>query len=649
MTKGLALSLTVVIACALADFRGSAAETPDATSGVRLKAISSRVNAQGASLVIEATEPVPYVSTRPDPLTVALDFRNVGTDGLANSITPNAASPITSVAVEPSEMLGVRIARVKVGLARPVGYHVRSERNTVVVEFDNILEPTEPSARPASRATPDALQALKAAAVAPDALSALRGSPADVTAGTVSRATSASQLLSQQTPGSPRTAAAPQSAQSTLSAAPSVQAAAAGQIGSTATGQERRYQGHPVSMQFEGLDLRAVLRLFAEISGLNMVIDPTVQGSVDVALTEVPWDQALDIILRANKLGYVVDGTIVRIAPITVLSDEEAQRRKLADERALSGDLQVLTRTLSYAKAADLVQLITRSALSARGTVQVDPRTNTLIITDLQAPITKADDLLRTLDTPQPQVEIEARIVQTNRNYARALGIRWGFTGRAEAALGNTTNLAFPNSGVLQGAAAPGGTAINLPVPGAPSAVGLALGSVNGAFNLDIALSALENSGNLRILSSPRVSTLNNVAAEMTQGLQIPYQTSSNNTTITAFKDAALKLIVTPQITAAGTVILNVNLENSSADFAGIRKGIDPPPINTQRAITTLLVSDGDTTVIGGIYTNSQQNRSDRTPGLSQIPILSWLFKSESTGDASTELLIFITPRIIKA
>jgi type IV pilus assembly protein PilQ len=410
-------------------------------------------------------------------------------------------------------------------------------------------------------------------------------------------------------------------------------------------------------MQFEGLDLRAVLRLFAEISGLNVVIDPAVQGSVDVALTEVPWDQALDIILRANKLGYVVDGTIVRIAPLTVLSDEQAQQRKLAEEQALSGELRVLTKTLSYARAEQLQNLLTRSALSSRGSVQVDPRTNTLIITDLPARLTTADDLLNTLDRAEPQVEIEARIVQTNRNYARALGIQWGFSGRAEAALGNTSNMAFPNNGSVQGRlgtsqgqgpqATP--TAINLPVGSATSAVGLALGSVNGAFNLDVALSALEERGNGRVLSTPRVTTLNNVQAQMTQGIQIPLQTISNNTVTVTFRDAALTLLVTPQITAAGTVIMNISLENSTPDFSRAAGPAEIPPINTQRAVTTLLVADGDTTVIGGIYTSNQQSQSDRTPGLSQIPILSWLFKRDSIRDESTELLIFITPRIIKA
>jgi type IV pilus assembly protein PilQ len=388
------------------------------------------------------------------------------------------------------------------------------------------------------------------------------------------------------------------------------------------------------------------------------VIDQSVQGSVDVSLREVPWDQALDIILRDHKLGYSVDGTIVRIAPMTVLADEEAQRRKLSDEQALSGELQVLTRPLSYAKAADLTALLTRTALSARGDIQIDPRTNTIIIRDLASRLQSAAQLMDTLDRPQPQVEIEARIVTTTRDFARNLGVQWGFNGRVAQDLGNTTGLAFPNQGTLTGRT--GGvqgpiqgelldhaaTAVNLGVSPATSAIGLALGSVNGAVNLDLALSALESSGNGRILSTPRVATQNNVAAEITQGVQIPIQTVANNTVTVTFRDAALKLNVTPQITAANTVIMQITLENSSPDFSRAINNI--PPIDTQRAVTSILVSDGQTTVIGGIYVSQQQATNDRTPGLHKLPLLGWFFKRHTLTDQSRELLIFITPRIIK-
>jgi type IV pilus assembly protein PilQ len=417
-----------------------------------------------------------------------------------------------------------------------------------------------------------------------------------------------------------------------------------------------RYTGNPVSLDFQGADLRAVLRTFSEISGLNLVIDPTIQGTVDVALRDVPWDQALDIILRANKLGYVVDGTIVRIAPLTVLAAEEEERRKLSDAQALAGELQVLTRSLNYSKAADLRELITTTILSQRGSIQFDARTNTIIIQDLADRLERAATLITTLDRPEPQVEIEARIVQTTREFARRLGVQWGFNATANTALGNTLPTAFPNqvavggrTGATQG---PGGGAdavsngVNLGVPGASSAVGVALGSINGALNLDVALSAIERQGQGRILSTPKVSTQNNIEAEITQGIQIPIQTVANNTVTVSFRDAALTLRVTPQITAANTVIMRIAMENSAPDFSRAVNGI--PPIDTQRALTQVLVSSGETTVIGGIYVSREQTSQDRTPALHRLPLLGWLFKRDEFTDESRELLIFITPKVMR-
>ncbi len=415
---------------------------------------------------------------------------------------------------------------------------------------------------------------------------------------------------------------------------------------------QRRFSGHPVTLDFQGADLRAVLRTFSEISGLNMVIDPTISGTVDVSLREVPWDQALDIILRANKLGYAVDGTVVRIVPLSVLAQENEEQRKLTDARALAGELRIMTRPLSYAKAADLVPIITKSSLSSRGDVQVDARTNTLIIRDLADRLTSAAELITSLDRPQPQVEIEARIVQTSRDFAKQLGVQWGFNGRMDPALGNTTGLAFPNSvnaggrmGGVQGANnAPIGVDLGAPSP--TNAVGIALGSINGALNLDVALTALERSGKGRILSTPRVSTQNNVPAEIMQGTQIPIQTVANNTVTVSFKDAALTLKVTPQITASKTVIMQINVENSQANFGRQVNGI--PPIDTQKAATTVLVGDGDTTVIGGIYERTETSSQSRTPMLHRVPLLGWLFKQDVVDEKSSELLIFITPRITR-
>ena len=636
--KACALVLPLVLAGGYV--AATRAESRAATANaVRLKTISSRVTSTGTSLVIEASEPVPYVATRPDPLTLYVDFRNVAADGITNVVAAVTKGPIEGVAVEPADPIGEGSPRVRVRLSQPVAHRVRAERNMVVIDFDRTairpvtsgpaVLPTAARPQPAvSQPVAQTLAMANPTAVDPIAALGLDRKNAPerrVPTGLAAAQAGAGQAVQQQQP-------------------------AQEQLGTARPGQ-RRFTGNPVSLDFQGADLRAVLRTFSEISSLNIVIDPAVTGSVDVALKDVPWDQALDIILRANKLGYIVDGTIVRIAPMAVLADEETARRKLSDEQALAGEIRVLTKTLSYAKAEDVKPLLLKSALSPRGNVEVDGRTNTLIITDLADRLTTATDLLNALDKAQPQVEIEARIVQVKKTFQRTLGVQWGFNATASPALGNSTGLAFPNSASLTGAQ--GGSingipaAVNLPAPAPNSGVGLQLGSINGAFNLDVALTALESTGNGRVLSTPRVSTQNNVEAEIKQGTQIPIQTVANNTVTVQFKDAALVLKVTPQITAANTVIMKISLENGQADFTKAVNGI--PPINTQSANTSVLVNDGQTTVIGGIYLSSEQYQTDRTPGLGRIPLLNWLFKRDSAIDDSTELLIFITPRITKA
>ena len=339
---------------------------------------------------------------------------------------------------------------------------------------------------------------------------------------------------------------------------------------------------------------------------------------------------------------------------MTVLAEEEKQRRQLAEQQALAGELHVMTKTLSYATAEQVKPLVVKSALSQRGTIEVDARSNTLIINDLQPALDKADALISTLDKPQPQVEIEARIVITNKSFRREIGAQLGLGGEMSARLGNTTSLAFPNSVIAGGrtGAVQGDRRRRPPtrstsgVQGATSAVGLALGAVNGAFNLDIALTALEQQGKLAVISTPRVSTQNNVEAEITQGTQIPIQTVANNTVTVTFKDAALKLKVTPQITAANTVIMKVNLENAHADFGRSVNGI--PPIDTQRA-NTRCSSATDRPPSSAASISARRKRvQSRTPVLHKVPLLGWLFKDDLTNNQNNELLIFITPRIIK-
>jgi type IV pilus assembly protein PilQ len=653
MSRTRIVALLLALGAAGTLVRAAAPAASEKTGRPRVTAISSRGTLKGTSLVIEASEPVQFVASRPDPMTIVLDLHNAVASPAAAAAL-KARGPIASVALETSQTQSGPTSRIRITLTQPVAHHVRTVRSFVIVDFDKAPDaaamglltppPTERIMPGAPPLTP--LVQAQPARPAVDPIAALgldKPAPAAApTAAVVRRQPPDPQPPAPQTPP-PTPQPPPPTPQPQVPQAP------------MGTGQpnQRQYTGHPVSLDLQGADLRAVLRTFAEISGLNIVIDPKVNGTVDVALRDVPWDQALDQILRANGLGYVVDGTIVRVAPLDALEAEQKKISDLAKAQAEAGQIATLTRQLSYAKGEEIVTMLKAAGvLSARGTAYVDPRTNTLIITDLSERLQSSTQLINTLDTPQPQVEIEARIVQTNKDYARALGVQWGFNGRVDPALGNTTPFAFPNNGSLSGRTGstqgPNGTstAVNLPIAGAPSAVGLAMGSVNGAFNLDVALSALERSGNGRLLSTPRVTTQNNIAAEVTQGVQIPIQVVANNTVTVQFRDAALTLRVTPQITAANTVIMQISVENASPDFSRAINNI--PPINTQRANTQVLVSDGQTTVIGGIYVSQEQVANDRTPGLSRVPLLGWLFKRDTLNDQSTELLIFITPRIIK-
>lgn len=476
----------LVVLCALAI--GAVASLTASGAGAdlaTLKTIASRIDGRAGVIAIEASAPVAYVAAQPNPQTFVIELRDIEPRGFLDNFTPDPRHPFSAISVERAHAAdGATVARVQMTLAHPVRPRVRSARNIIYVEagrLDRAGQAVQPAVvQQVQVATPQIpaiqlLQAQAAPAPAPQVLQAPQAPQAPTLPGTV----------------------------------------------------PQRFTGFPISLDFQGADLRAVLRTFSEISGLNVVIDPTIQGTVDVALRDVPWDQALDIILQANQLGYSVEGTVVRISPLRVLAAEQAERQKLAEAQALAGELETLTRTLSYARAEQVQPLITTTVLSQRGSITTDPRTNTLIIRDLPERLATIGGLIATLDRPEPQVEIEARIVQTNRDYARELGVQWGFNGRATTQTGNTLPLAFPNQaevgGRVGGTQGPegAGTTVNLPatIQAPTSAIGLALGSINGALNLDVALSALESTGNGRILSTPRVTTQNNIEAQIQQGI----------------------------------------------------------------------------------------------------------------------------------
>lgn len=420
---------------------------------------------------------------------------------------------------------------------------------------------------------------------------------------------------------------------------------------------EEKYSGQLISPRFKDADIRDVILSIGHFVQLNIVFDPEVRGTVTCDFTDVPWDQFIDIILKQNKLGKSIEGNVLRIGPIGVLTREQEEQRKLKESQELAGPLVVKTFRLSYSKASD-VQALIGSKISERGEIIVDERTNTLIISEVKDKIDILERLINVFDTATPQVSIEARIVEATSTFIRNFGVQWGWRGVADPFYGNQTSLQFPNKILSDGALIPqgivtkgiggplGGYAINLPAPAFSTAVGLSLSNILDTFSLDVAISALETSGEGRIISCPKVTTQNNQPAEIIQGRQIPVQTVANFTVTTRYVNAALELKATPQITAEGTIIMTIEIQNNAADFANLVNGI--PPITTQSAKTTVMIPDGGTTVIGGIYRTEDSITHERVPFLYKIPILGNLFRSFARTKQNRELLIFITPRIIK-
>lgn len=404
--------------------------------------------------------------------------------------------------------------------------------------------------------------------------------------------------------------------------------------------QRRNYTGQPISLNLVDADIRQVFGVFHELSGLNFVLDPSVSGTVTIVVDEVPWDQALDLIMQNNGLEMVLEGNVIRIAPVVKLAQEAAARKTLREAKELEANPVTITRTLSYAKAAEVERIVRDAIISPKGRVIIDNRTNTLIIRDIPDRVEAIDKLLGTLDAETPQVMIEARIVEVSRDFSTELGVRWGASAIADPRLGTQTNMQFPHRARMD-------YALNLPRKANVNSLSFSFGNVLDSFTLDITLDALETEGYAKRLSSPKVATQNNEPAEIEQGIRFPIVNTTATEISTEFVAASLRMKCTPQITAEGTVILEVEVENNSPDF--VQKVGTVPSINTQRAKTKLLIADGGTTVIGGIYTVNEGRSTLAVPFFSKIPGLGWLFRSKSDTTLNRELLIFITPRIIKA
>jgi type IV pilus assembly protein PilQ len=407
--------------------------------------------------------------------------------------------------------------------------------------------------------------------------------------------------------------------------------------------EEQQFTGEPITLTLKDADIKDVLKTFSVLTDMNIVLDPSVSGSVTVELREVPWDQALDLILKINGLDYVLENNVLRVAPISKLAAEKSARAAFAVEQERAKPMNTVLKPISYSKADDIANLLSSDSylLSTRGSVTVDQRTNTLIIRDVADRIEGILRLIESLDLPTPQVVIEGRIVETTKQFARSLGVVWGFSGVMDAEHGNDTGLKFPNEMSVDGR-------VNLPASAADGVLGMTFGDILNTFNLDFMLTAAESDNKAKVVSTPRVTTQNLKAASIRSGLQIPVQTVANNTVTVQYVDATLRLEVTPQITAEGTVNLDISIKKQRPAPEFAVTGGQNAPIFTRDAETELLVRDGGTTVIGGIYEITSGENENRVPGLHKIPIFGWLFKNQGVRNDHDELLIFITPRIVK-
>jgi type IV pilus assembly protein PilQ len=411
---------------------------------------------------------------------------------------------------------------------------------------------------------------------------------------------------------------------------------------------QKVYTGRKLSLDFKDADIKNILRLIAEVSNLNIIVADQVTGKITMRLVDVPWDQALDIILQSKGLDKRQVGNVVRIAPVDVFRKEDQAR--LQEQKSREG-LEPLVNELipvNYATAKEIMPQV-KSILSDRGDVKVDERTNTLIIKDISRSIPAVRRLVKALDTKTPMVLIEARIVEANLTFQNELGVQWGFLlggGKAKAGggtggtvLGNAVNRvidlpAIPRAGL--GATGTGAAGIL-------SAI-FSRGTIN---ELDVTLSAHENKGDVKIISSPKIATLDNKEASIEQGLRIPYlKLTTEGTVTTDFIDANIKLTVTPHVTNDGTIKLLVKVKKDAPDTSITVQGV--PSIDKKEAISEVLIRDSGIVAIAGIYTIDKELQNEGVPLFNKIPLLGWLFKRENKQDNRRDLLIFVSPRIMK-
>jgi type IV pilus secretin PilQ/predicted competence protein len=594
---------------------------------------------------------------------------------IPNSVLQGRAREI---AVNSNDVKSVRVARYQEGTTRVVVDMAQMRDFQIVPEGNKLIVSLRESstAKPAAPAEPKepVLNANAAQpTVAPAAAAATAAKATDKTVeATRSRSDIAASHFTGDAPPVPAINQPPFVAHGSLAAEPAAVNAALQQqqqqpssnvAGTTvpvsaSTGNNcttGRYTGEPFGMNFKDLDLKDFFRLIHEISGLNVVLDPSVKGSVTIVLDDVPWDQALAIVLDNNGLACTLQGNVLRIATLETMKSEADARRAQQEAIALAVPKQTITRYMSYGHAKDAMPVI-KKFLSARGDVVADDRSNAIVVEDIPSVLPKVEELIRMLDRKTPEVEIEARVVASTRTFARDIGTQLGISaGQAHNAVGGATN----NSPIDINGQTPRfvtGTGSTTTIPlfsdlgaTAPTS-GFEFTNFSAGFRLDFVLSMAESRGLVKILSRPHITTQNNIAATIRQGQQIPVVTQAQlggPPTVT-YINAFLRLTVTPQITAENTIFLNIDVENTTPDFSRVTGSQLNPALDTQQATTQVLVTDGGTVVIGGVIQTQNSVAINQVPLLGSIPFLGNLFKHTNVNTSTAELIFFITPKIIQ-
>jgi type IV pilus assembly protein PilQ len=591
-------------------------------------------------VVVDLDQACRYELSSPSADKLILKLHTGATSASAGQVTPALSAPA------PAEVpaAGEKAAVVKPVSGTPVPLGQAAEKSSSAENFVFVEPSYKPEAgNPAADAKPSAVIAPPARALTAAAKFADRPD---------------TNLLP-----TPSAAMQPQAAQTIANSQPAENLAAEqkAQMAQPAPAVGPKYTGEPISVNLKDVDLKDFFRLIHEISGLNVVLDPNVKGTLTIVLDDVPWDQALDIVLKNNDLARQLDGNVLRIATVETLRKEAEGRRAQQEAEALAVDKVTVTRFLSYARSKDIATTV-KQFLSQRGDVIADDRTNALIIQDIPAVIPAVDRLITQLDRKTQEVEIEARVVAATRSFARdigtQLGFGWGNSATSVSGAGSVGTSPLGTFGInpvypVVGTSAPTPTTLsNIPLfsnqPVTSPTSGFSFLNASSHVQIDAVLTMAESRGLLKILSRPRVVTQNNIQALVRQGVRVPIVTQAQlggPPTVT-YVDAFLRLTVVPQITSENTIFLNVDVENTTPDFSRTVQG--NPTLVTQQATTQVLVTDGGTVVIGGVIQTQNSVNITQVPLLGNIPWLGNLFKHRTVNTSNQELIFFITPRIIQ-